>query len=556
MSGRNNRLIAMLLAFVMICTLAACTAGDSQSDNSSSTSASEDTSTAVTSSSGDTTASSASYFPVSDSETLSLFATSSPVFNQYYKTPEELKLYNWWEEQTGIDLDVNITSITAASEKVNLMIAGGDLTDIIFDFAMFYDNGTSAAIEEGLIYDLAPYLDEYMPDYSTILDKDESYRINSTTMNGEHPLVMMVKSTDSPSEYGAVIRQDWLDELGLQAPTTYDEWHDVLQSFNSKYGSTLWLPMTGTVQDDILSAGYGITSNINMNGPTFIEKDGQVSYTMTMDEMRDYVTMLHDWYNEGLIYKDFISSTEYKNPEVDVLNDANAGIWFCGEGQIDTYVNYGYKLSGLQAPSLNKGETTHLYSPSNTVKSGAAITTTCDNLESAMRMFNLLFTDEGITMYNYGTEDITYTLDDSGNPQFTDLILNNPDGWTLEVCLTYYCVYNQPGYCLYDRTKAGMSEESLSVIEAWGQNADDEYRQTVSDYMTTDEKTEYSNIYSDIDTYIQENFLKFIVGERSLDDWDDFVTQINSMDISRVVELAQLSADRGKEVLEGKKISD
>ena len=61
---------------------------------------------------------------------------------------------------------------------------------------------------------------------------------------------------------------------------------------------------------------------------------------------------------------------------------------------------------------------------------------------------------------------------------------------------------------------------------------------------TTDEATEFTNIMNDIKTYIKEEQVKFIMGTRSMDTFDDFINQIKSMKIDRAIEIKQGALDR------------
>ena len=62
--------------------------------------------------------------------------------------------------------------------------------------------------------------------------------------------------------------------------------------------------------------------------------------------------------------------------------------------------------------------------------------------------------------------------------------------------------------------------------------------------MTSDEKAEYTQYYTDLEAYIQENEVKFIKGERSLDEYDDYRQTLKDMGIERCIELQQSSLDR------------
>ena len=62
--------------------------------------------------------------------------------------------------------------------------------------------------------------------------------------------------------------------------------------------------------------------------------------------------------------------------------------------------------------------------------------------------------------------------------------------------------------------------------------------------MTLDENTEFSNLYVEIESFVQENNVKFIKGERSLDEYDAYRKTLEDMGINRCIELRQAALDR------------
>lgn len=60
-----------------------------------------------------------------------------------------------------------------------------------------------------------------------------------------------------------------------------------------------------------------------------------------------------------------------------------------------------------------------------------------------------------------------------------------------------------------------------------------------------DEKSEYASIYSDIQTFLEEAIIKYIIGDFSFDNYEtEFIGQQESMNIQRCIELYQQAYDR------------
>ena len=63
--------------------------------------------------------------------------------------------------------------------------------------------------------------------------------------------------------------------------------------------------------------------------------------------------------------------------------------------------------------------------------------------------------------------------------------------------------------------------------------------------FTSDESTEYTTLFVDIESYVAENTVKFIIGTLDIDrDWGTFISDLEKMNVARCVELKQASVDR------------
>ncbi len=68
--------------------------------------------------------------------------------------------------------------------------------------------------------------------------------------------------------------------------------------------------------------------------------------------------------------------------------------------------------------------------------------------------------------------------------------------------------------------------------------------------LTAEEGAEYAKIMSDIESYRNEMMLKFITGQEPLDKFDEYVNNIKSMNIDRVIEIYKTALDRYNKRLE------
>lgn len=62
--------------------------------------------------------------------------------------------------------------------------------------------------------------------------------------------------------------------------------------------------------------------------------------------------------------------------------------------------------------------------------------------------------------------------------------------------------------------------------------------------MTADETTDFNTIWSDIATVVTEATVKFITGDRSLDEFDAFTAELEQMGIQECIDIKQAAYDR------------
>ena len=209
------------------------------------------------------------------------------------------------QENCNVKLEVTAVGDSVVSEQFNLMVSSGDYTDIISDGVSHYSKGYDAAITDDIIIDLYDLAKEFAPNYLYYLDTDPALRAALITDNGCLPTVATIYKEAGCENGGILIRGDWLKELGMDTPETYDQLHDYVQACMEKYGAqgiTIGNAMADCRGDDSLySYGYDLYAG----GYNVI--DGNVVYSYLNDNYYDYLRMLADWYQDGTLYSDFFN---------------------------------------------------------------------------------------------------------------------------------------------------------------------------------------------------------------------------------------------------------
>jgi len=454
------------------------------------------------------------------------------------------------KEITGVNLSFILQSVNAATDNFNLMVASGDYPDLIFNPSSYYTGGMDKAVADDVFLDLTDMVPDLAPNYYHLINQDETTLAECKTAEGRFVEIMRLEADYIKPSTGLVIRQDWLDDLGLKTPVTLDDMHDVLTAFKDEKGAVepLGMTYTGILDgDEVASAfdAYG-TYSAFMGAYPICVRDGKVAFGWKEDEMKEYLELISEWYAEGLLGKDFyIENTghgiDYSKTTTDMV-----GVFLNDYFQLDLLEEFmqdpNAKLVAIPAPVKEEGQTLHFGSAQSLTSSFSwAITTDCSDPGLALQYADFYFTEEGSRMCNYGIEGEGMEFDTDGNPCYTELVYNNPEHSMRETQVMYTLTVG-PFVEVETRGDISYSENAIASRDIWGENCDDLYTMPgVS--LTAEQSSEVANIMGDLMTYASGKITEFIIGSDSLDNWDAYIEQLEGLQVDRVTEIYQEAYD-------------
>lgn len=103
------------------------------------------------------------------------------------------------------------------------------------------------------------------------------------------------------------------------------------------------------------------------------------------------------------------------------------------------------------------------------------------------------------------------------------------------------------GYTEWDRENSAYGPEALAALDVWADSADDAYMLPLTLSYTDEESSAYTAIMSDVNVYVNESSIKFINGDRSMDEWDAYVERIERMRIGEATEITAAAYGRWAE---------
>lgn len=479
--------------------------------------------------------------PVTFSYWVELSGNAAAAINSY----SDNKVYGRMEEMTGVHIDFLHPTAGQGKEQFNLMIASRDLPDLIEYGWIGYNGGPEKAISDGIILKLNDLIDAYAPDAKTLMQSSPVVAKQSVTDNGSYYAFMAVGESNGNTQSGPFLRADWLADLGLEDPTTLEEWTAILEKFKSEKGAEF--PFTGTsgtfLSDTPICGAFGI-------GPDFYQKDGKVKYGPIDPEYKQYLAFVKDWYDRGLLDPDF-AANDSKTLAANMTGGKSGFMVGFAGGSMGTYLNAmrdtdpAFDLKPIEYPKMQDGSDPLFHHRAWEVRTSGslAITTECKQPELAAKWANYFYTEEGGLLKNFGIEGESYTVE-NGTPVLTEMIEKNPDGLSRQQALGVWSRGDTPSPGPVIKLPDG-NPRVRETVEVWNRYADNATAVLLPPVtQTPEEAEELATLTTNINAYKEEMVIKFIMGRESLDNFDSFIDQLMRYDVERVIALKQAALDR------------
>lgn len=506
--------------------------------------------------------------PISDGSTpqLKIYMGTESGYEKAYLTYDEHVAILAWEEATGLDFTFVHPPLNDDGSYFNTVIASGNLPDMwsTGSFGSYYAGGVEGAIEDGLLENLNPYIEQYGYWYLVEAHKnwDASAEKNFMTDSGMYRFGAASQRVPvlGQQHSGPVIREDLLEAIDADMPETIEQFHDAMVAM--KEAGLVEVPIAF---EKLTSSYYydnpwfandlGVTTNSYV-----LNEDGTVTYAQLMPEYKDWLQRMIDWYNEGLFDVDCMSRT-HSDAEAMVTSGqsavVNIGNW---ETQEDIAVGKAacgddFNLLGMSTLAADEDSIGTLNPFCRPIINGTngnywGITTTNPAKVESFEAFDWLYSPEGTELMVFGPEkaidqlhrdtgvevDVHWTNED-GTRQFSDYILHNDE---LE--------YNSIRY-IY--TIQSLSSEYASEMEymqygepcnaqcweAWTKDVDDSRKVPSCISLTAAESQTCAPIMTDVDSYIWEHIYNIIFGNESIDTWETHVEKLYELGIQTVLDI-------------------
>lgn len=491
--------------------------------------------------------------------TLSIYVGMPNEARQQYTTLADHPVVKEIAAQTGLVFDFVHPPQGDDGTFFNTTLASGQYPDIFSASFVNYPGGPEGAMDDGVLINMDELINQYAPNFWDIVrSRGDAFNQEIRGDGGaiiKFGTIWLPEFVNDRAQTGFMVRKDWMTEWGLEAPTTLDEFTELLRTFKDK-GVEVPLALSNFLDttDNVNFSNYNIIASAF--GVAFkdftLDENGKVVYTRIDPAYKEFLAYMKSLVDEGLVDRDFI--TRKSGDALKLFYNGRAGMtYFHSSNYRDAMaagatVDPEFDVLPIVHPKMTADQQIHISHRTQSIYDAAwYVTSTCEHPVEAVRFIDYLHAEDTrkLTAWGLGNEEYpTYEINEDGMRVFTDFMNNNPELTDFATARALYTL--SPFQVMYDN-EMEMQQYGEPVRNAWAtwaDGTDNLQKLPRTRTKTQDEQTEFNDIMNTINTYADEMTLKMIVGDVGLDQFDAMVEQIKALNIERAIQIEQDACDR------------
>ena len=416
-----------------------------------------------------------------------------------------------------------------------------DLPAVLYKARLDYDTAADL-YEEGVLVDLAPYLQEYAPNFFLMMQQNPE--IERAIMLQDGSVVALPFISRLPGQNILWINKAWLEELKIPMPRTIEELEQALTAFKNRdpnrNGRNDEIPLSfiGPYDLKYLSHAWGLIAN-DFN--IFVD-GGTVKFMPLEDRFTDFITWCRDMYAAGNLDRDGFTTADTLRRQTDAKAVNRYGAFF---GPLPTTVVPMEWTGQYQAllPLSYEGETVYRAVASRVFFGTFALTAACDDIPGMLSWVDYLYTQEGAVLAGIGLEGEDFVRDGDGSwrllretgdrTYFSQVIIATDQSAPGISNEDFQCYYTDPIVrSLTEQTERVAQVSSLPFPDL---------------PLTRDEAEKIAPLQSSIARYVDESIARFVLGEWQITDGqlEEFQNELEALGLNEFFAFWQNVYDRG-----------
>jgi hypothetical protein len=504
-------------------------------------------------------------------------------FSDWYNGSVKSLLWDKFCEELakrGVKLELDLVMLDQLDTVFQTMLATKKLGD--YDWVNGGNNVTEniklGLINQNQLYALNKAIDQYSDGtaknfYTSGVGRN--FAKLATLEDGNYYWLTHANATyykDESNYFGTaqvgMIRQDWLDKLGLAMPRTLDDFYNVIVAFRQRDANG-----NGERDEIINVAVNGFNTAIAQWFGLGTDLVSSIDYRAVspwyQTHIKDYFIFMNKLYTAGVLQ---LSGSENEITPLMSNREGYENTWLA-ETWLEPAVNtpagtpksYFAPLV-IQAFSDTPARVWHSVGISVDSSSLFFIPANAKNVEGAVRMIDYLSTDDYAILTELGIEGYTFEYGPDGKAQ---KFSSNPNGQGIDIPLIYE---RHPAMWTYRSIlprfeKMDRDEELLQATNMGRDNGyADGYRLKytfgndfysnrypliesiggITAFPTNRETERIAAIMPDLTTYSEELITSLIMGEKSLDNWNTYINDLKRLGLDELIAIYQARIDRAR----------
>jgi len=469
-----------------------------------------------------------------------------------------------YEAKTNVHINWQVAPSQGMAEKRNLILASGNLPDVLMGAQLSREDQFQYGLQ-GILIPLNDLVEKQTVHLKKVINDSSTFRDFLSAPDGKiYSLGTNKGWTHGNAQQKMWVHRGWLEKVGMKAPTTTDEFYQMLKAFKETdcngNGKADEIPLIGWVGSGVpMVSGYLMCAFVyNDSGDRLIiDKAGKISVAYNLPEWKEGLAYLRKLYVDKLMDPGSLTTSEAdlrkigENAEAQVIG-ACPGFYpgnfqsMAGERQKDYDVIMPLKgPNGVQLTAWNpwSGATTGEF----------AITKACKCPEVAMRWIDWFFTTEGGLRSRIGIEGKQWRWAKPEEKSVTGekatwiqvAPINEPQNmfWG-QSPIPQHFIWAEQASCEPILSGANCALNWRIAITSKQYEAYKPEAVVPPLWVAKADVARYSQLRTEINQYVNQSIARFIAGELNLvGDWDTYLKQLDRIGLADYLDLVQKTYD-------------
>ena len=497
-------------------------------------------------------------FTATEAFTLSLLWTEWPDL----PIKDSWQFFKEIENRTKVKLEVTTIPFSDAVEKRSLLISAGDAPSVI---PLIYTGDEDSFVSSGAILPISDYV-EHMPHFQKYVEEWDLGEMidNLKQADGKYYMLPGLQEVSVPV-FTVIIRKDVFDEVGAGVPQTWDEMREALVKIKERYPDSKPLAdgFEAASMLNYAAHAFGAQAGWGFGDGMMDDGSGKLQYTAVSEGYKQMVEYFRGLVADGLLDTESLTAANDGGGGGSVAEKFANELVFAASGSSGTAIEFAqalnetvgegnYEVLQIAPPGGPAGMVCEPRNFWNGFMLNSEVAESEHFLATLQFLDWIYYNPEARELLRWGILDETYTKDASGKitlkPEYSlDAYNINPDAPTdIQADLGW------------SNSVFADSTESRALKESYNTPTFVEYIDSVLATRTPRdpnppapldemELEQASLLATPLKDTVDTNTLRFIMGERDIAEWDDYVAELEAQGLQQYVDLINTARERFEE---------